>query len=86
MTDSEGGADDAAASAGNTLIDYAESAIVEDDALLAARARADELGAAAVAPDRHQRRQGLRERHVTRLRVEGDGGSGTVSAREPAGV
>jgi predicted O-methyltransferase YrrM len=50
VTDSEGGADDAAASAGNTLIDYAESAIVEDDALLAARARADELGAAAVAP------------------------------------
>lgn len=32
------------------LHDYAESAIVEDDAVLAARARADELGASAVTP------------------------------------
>lgn len=32
------------------LIDYAESAIIEDDALIAARARADELGATPVSP------------------------------------
>ncbi|MFW0784267.1 O-methyltransferase [Gordonia sp. CPCC 206044] len=34
----------------SALIDYAESAIVEDDALVAARARAEELGATAVSP------------------------------------
>ncbi|MEE3848761.1 O-methyltransferase [Gordonia sp. LSe1-13] len=50
MTDSEGGPHPPTASPGSALIDYAESAIVEDDALLAARVRADELGAAAVAP------------------------------------
>ncbi|GAC70760.1 O-methyltransferase [Gordonia soli] len=33
-----------------SLIDYAESAIVEDDAVLEARARAEELGAGTVSP------------------------------------
>lgn len=37
-------------SAGPDLIAYAESAIVEDDAVIAARARAEELGAAPVSP------------------------------------
>ncbi|MEO9328207.1 O-methyltransferase [Gordonia aurantiaca] len=37
-------------SAGPDLIAYAESAIVEDDAVLAARARAEELGARPVSP------------------------------------
>ena len=46
MTDAPTGTDAAAAA----LIDYAESAIVEDDALAAARARADELGTEPVSP------------------------------------
>lgn len=46
MTDAPTGTDAAAAA----LIDYAESAIVEDDALTAARARADELGTEPVSP------------------------------------
>jgi predicted O-methyltransferase YrrM len=37
-------------SAGPDLIAYAESAIVEDDAVIAARARAEELGATPVSP------------------------------------
>ena len=44
MTDARTGADAAA------LIDYAESAIVEDDALAAARTRAEELGTEPVSP------------------------------------
>ncbi|MFW0797488.1 class I SAM-dependent methyltransferase [Gordonia sp. CPCC 205515] len=48
MTDSTGDAPPAADRA--ALIDYAETAIVEDDALVAARARADELGATPIAP------------------------------------
>lgn len=47
MTDS--GPDGAGAPAA-AMIDYAESAIVEDDALVAARARATELGASPVSP------------------------------------
>lgn len=46
MTDSSA----QAASREAALCAYAESAIVEDDALLAARERADELGAPAIAP------------------------------------
>lgn len=49
MTDSTGEAQPPA-TARTALLDYAESAIVEDDALTAARARADELGATAVSP------------------------------------
>lgn len=48
MTDSTGESQPAADR--TALIAYAESAIVEDDALAAARSRAEELGAAAVAP------------------------------------
>ncbi|AZG44804.1 O-methyltransferase [Gordonia insulae] len=50
MTDSSDGSGSSSAASANALIDYAESAIVEDDALVAARGRAEELGAAAVAP------------------------------------
>jgi predicted O-methyltransferase YrrM len=50
VTDSSGDSPDTGAPGGSALIDYAESAIVEDDALLAARGRAEELGAPAVAP------------------------------------
>ncbi|MYR06138.1 methyltransferase domain-containing protein [Gordonia sp. SID5947] len=50
MTDSSGGSDPAGSTSPSALIDYAESAIVEDDAVTSARTRADELGASAVAP------------------------------------
>ncbi len=50
MTDSSGGSRPTAPAGSAALHDYAESAIVEDDALVAARARADELGATAVSP------------------------------------
>ncbi len=50
MSDSSGGSPTTDTTNASRVFDYAESAIVEDAAVLAARARADELGATAVSP------------------------------------